>query len=834
MLAVLGPAALMLMVGAMGATTYGTLQAHSRQVAQTRDVIDRGRSVLVDLLDAETGERGFLITDDTQYLEPYQRGTVALRADTAALRALTRDDATQQRLLDRLTEVAAERVALLDTVKTRRQTDGPAVALKVFRQSRGKALMDSARVIIARIQDEEGRLLAAREAAESRAANRLIFALVAGAVLAALFAFLMNALLHRKAERIAASERLTSEQNELLQEQTLELELTNEQLHDQQAELEMQTEELQATAAYLEERTEALTESEARFRAVFERSRVGMARVSFSGARWLEVNDAFREMLGYTQDEFLATPWPEITHPDDVDSDLIPFGRMAVGDLEWYAVEKRFIHKFGHHVWARLTLSLVRDSAGRPDYEIAVIEDVSRQHAAAAERERLLAAEELARSRAETLQHISASLSAARTPADVAAATISAGIVAADASRAAVGLLDDDNGRTVELLAHSGYTEAQVARLLDMPMGGLLPLADLVRTRAAVLIGRHDETVVRYPAFAKWIDAAGFHGSAMFPLFVGQGAEERVLGYLGFGFERDREFTESEVAFLETVARLCSQALDRARAYNAAEAARHEAEAANRAKSQFLATMSHELRTPLNAIAGYADLMELELRGPLTELQRADLARIKVSGQHLLSLINDVLNFAKIEAGRLELQFSPASVSALVAGIDPLIAPQYGARGLAYAFECADDAVVWADAEKVQQILLNLLTNAGKFTAPGNTVTVQSEQDDHVVRIHVRDRGRGIPADKLDRIFEPFVQIDRHLTQASQQGVGLGLSISRELARAMGGDLTAESTLGEGSTFTLVLVRHDPTAVRSIGNPLTDGAQAASVRPLTD
>jgi signal transduction histidine kinase len=240
----------------------------------------------------------------------------------------------------------------------------------------------------------------------------------------------------------------------------------------------------------------------------------------------------------------------------------------------------------------------------------------------------------------------------------------------------------------------------------------------------------------------------------------------------------------------------------------ALEAARAEAEEANRAKSQFLTTMSHELRTPLNAIAGYADLLLAGVRGQLSEGQTADIERIKRSGQHLLSLINDILNFAKIEAGQVEFDVQRIPVSRLIAGLDELVAPQVATRGLQIAIVPADPSlVVLGDAEKIRQVLLNLLTNAVKFTENGGEVILAADADDETVRMSVRDTGRGIGAEQLATIFDPFVQVDRHLTPTSQQGVGLGLAISRDLARGMNGDLTVESTLGSGSTFTLALPR---------------------------
>jgi signal transduction histidine kinase len=238
-----------------------------------------------------------------------------------------------------------------------------------------------------------------------------------------------------------------------------------------------------------------------------------------------------------------------------------------------------------------------------------------------------------------------------------------------------------------------------------------------------------------------------------------------------------------------------------------AERARAEAEAANRAKSEFLAVMSHELRTPLNAIDGYAELMELGIRGPLTEQQREDLGRIRTSQRHLLGLINGVLNYSRIEAGAVRYAVEAVPVAETLATCEALTAPQARARSLALGFRGCDPALLArGDREKVQQIVLNLLSNAVKFTEAGGRVELGCEvRGEHVV-ITVVDTGRGIPADRLEQVFEPFVQVDASRTR-TQEGVGLGLAISRDLARGMGGDLTAESTPGAGSRFILVLHR---------------------------
>lgn len=248
---------------------------------------------------------------------------------------------------------------------------------------------------------------------------------------------------------------------------------------------------------------------------------------------------------------------------------------------------------------------------------------------------------------------------------------------------------------------------------------------------------------------------------------------------------------------------------EREQLMDSANEARFEAEAANRAKGEFLAIMSHELRTPLNAIAGYVDLMSMGIRGPITPEQSGDFDRIKRSHNALMILINDVLNFAKAESGELEYNIVTFPIHEALDRASELIEHQLQHRELMFVREDTDaEVAVSADVDKVQQIVLNLLSNAIKFTPPGGMITLASHATDARVTISVCDTGEGIPLVMRDAIFEPFVQVHASRTR-EHAGVGLGLAISRDLARAMGGDLALEATSAEGSTFILSLRRAD-------------------------
>jgi PAS domain S-box-containing protein len=558
--------------------------------------------------------------------------------------------------------------------------------------------------------------------------------------------------LHETNRSLEEARQALESSNLQLAEQQMEMELANQQLQDNAAELELQAEAL-------DEANAAIRTSEARFRDVLEQAPVAVAvlegpehRYTLVSPRYARSPGGGRRLLGLTVREAFpeieAQGFPAVM--DRVYRTGEPFfaaEREVWLDIDRDGTPERHFFDIGYQP--------LRDGDGEVYAVASVAVDVTGQVLARR-------AEEAARKAAERAeQHLTRTFEQAPVAIAVLEGPAHVFTLANPPYRALVG------GR--ELLG-LGVREA----FPELAGQGIYEM--IARTYA---LGEPVVAEERRLTFRRWPEAP---------------AEERVLN---FTYQPLRDARGQVYA----VAAVAIDVTDQVRG-------REMAETANRAKAEFLANMSHELRTPLNAIAGYADLLLLGVRGELSSGQRGDVERMRRSGQHLLSLINDILNFAKIEAGQLRYQMEAVPVASLLADLEVLVGPQVEQRGLAYRSLLHDSGTTaWADAEKTRQVLLNLVTNAVKFTEPGGAITVSCEMADGGVRIRVADTGRGIPADQQARIFDPFVQVDRHLTAESQQGVGL--AISRDLARGMGGDLSVESAPGEGSTFTLRLRAHE-------------------------
>jgi signal transduction histidine kinase len=432
------------------------------------------------------------------------------------------------------------------------------------------------------------------------------------------------------------------------------------------------------------------------------------------------------------------------------------------------------------------------------------------------------------------LQRITAALSNTVTQDAVADSVLREAIVALECDAGAV-IVTTEGQEKLMLLREAGSLDP-VMRSFEhkQPVWSPGPYADAVENCTSSYLESFEEMQARYPAFRD-INREKARGAWIFlPLEI----DRRAVGALAFGFAGPRKFTLLDRHFADTVSRYCAQALDRVRLRVAAAAALAEAdearmmaEHANNAKTLFLRAMSHELRTPLNAIAGYTEILEMGIRGPVTTDQAKDLGRIKRAAAYLLRLINDVLTVARLEGAR-PLNLVTISVNPVMAEVEGLCALQAKAKAIDLRVTPSEgDIQVTADAERLQQILLNLTTNAIKFTTTGSIV-MTCDRDDGMVRIRVTDTGAGIRAVDVERVFEPFVQIDRHLTVATQQGAGLGLSISRELARAMSGDLTLQSIDGIGSAFTLTLPIASPDSPAPPMTASTDGDRGSLFRPV--
>ena len=461
------------------------------------------------------------------------------------------------------------------------------------------------------------------------------------------------------------------------------------------------------------------------------------------------------------------------------------------------------------------TMTLVSAESERrySERDLPLAMELARRAATAVEHARLhhqavsaFESERAARQRTERLQRLTAALADANKEREVARILVSSIYAVLQPKTAAIFRVEgrEDGGTDLVMMDESGVDDRSRGHFLRLSLDGNSPLAELVRTRETVFLPDAAAFHARFPYWPASGRPSGQEAWVAIPLIASTG---KALGAFALGFAEPRTFDADLRRYVESIGDQATQAFERVRLLEAEHAARESAEEANRAKTQFLATMSHELRTPLNAISGYAELLSLGLRGPTTPEQQEDLGRIMRSQRHLLSVINDILNFARLEAGHVEYHITTVRANDLLGDLESLIRPQLAAKQLELSWApVGDDILVRADSEKVRQVLLNLLANAVKFTAPGGRIRVECSHDESRVYVRVSDTGIGIPVDRRGAIFEPFVQLHRTLAQPAE-GTGLGLAISRDLARGMGGELTVESEPGKGSTFTLVLDR---------------------------
>jgi signal transduction histidine kinase len=340
-------------------------------------------------------------------------------------------------------------------------------------------------------------------------------------------------------------------------------------------------------------------------------------------------------------------------------------------------------------------------------------------------------------------------------------------------------------------------TEATVAAP-DSPLGRVLSEGD------PALVAEVDEDMLR-----RWADSDAhfrlLHRLAPASVMLAPlRSKEGVFGALSLlRTARLPAYTEDDLRVAQELARRAALSLDNARLFD-------EAQRANTAKSEFLATMSHELRTPLNAVVGYADLLDAGVAGTLNDGQRSQVNRIRAAADHLSGIIEEILLFARVDAGRERVAIESVSLAGLLTGVVDLMRPAAEARGLELRVQYAGERTLLTDGSQLRQILLNLMSNAVKFTRSGG-ITVEVEEEDAEVRIMVTDTGAGIAPEHLASIFEPFWQVERGPTREAG-GTGLGLTVTQRLAALLGGHISVSSVPGAGSTFTVVLPADPPSA----------------------
>lgn len=550
---------------------------------------------------------------------------------------------------------------------------------------------------------------------------------------------------------------------------------------------------------------EALRHSEHRLRMALDAGHMGTWEwiIDEDRVRW---SDTLERIHGLAPGTFAGTfeAYEQDIHPDDRERVFHTIGRTFEG--EDHHLSYRILRPDGTERWVEAHGRLVRDEDGRPQRLVGVCTDVTEKHHADAATRFLIEASDVL---ASSLDY------------DVTLSNVARLAVPTLADYCIIDLLEPDTELGVRRVATA---HADPER--DLLLAGVRrfpPVLDsdgvvarTIRTGEPVIASPITDVVLEASAAGRVAHQAILKKLAptsvlCTPLIV----RGTTLGTILLAFaESGRSYDADDIPLATELARRAALAVDGARllratslARAAAERAAEEARAANRAKSDFLAVMSHELRTPLNAIGGYAELLALGIHGPVTQEQSDDLERIKRSQRHLLSLINDLLNYAKLEAGQVLYEIDDVLVQDAFASLEHLVAPQFSTKGVRCVFrEIGATLAVRADAEKLRQILVNLLSNAVKFTPSGGSVEVSAVRHGHTVSISVSDTGVGIPEAKMDAIFEPFVQLSRDLTH-NQEGTGLGLAISRDLARAMNGDLCAASQVDRGSVFTLTLPR---------------------------
>jgi signal transduction histidine kinase len=536
----------------------------------------------------------------------------------------------------------------------------------------------------------------------------------------------------------------------------------------------------------LERRTRELERSEARFRDVIERNADAIVVVDQDGVVRF-VNRAATKLFGASREELLGSTfgYPLVTG-ETTELDLRRNGdpriaEMRVVESEWEG--------------AAACIASLRDVTERKRAEQDARELI-REHAARA------AAEEAARRLRFLLESTTVLASSLDHKATLSA--LARLCVSELADWAVVYCLDDAGAPERLEVAHRDRTKEGLLRELQaVPLDpeGAQPVLDVVRERRPILAQTVGEELLESVAHKAWHpEILRELGAASF-MIVPMVARDSALGALALvSADSSRRFDEQDLALAEDIAARAALAVANAKLYE-------EAQRANKTKADFLAVLSHDLRTPLTAIIGYVDLMNMGVPDPLPDATRQRLQRIRTSATHLLYLLNEILHYARLDAGRDEMRLREVDLREIGREAATVGEPLALERHLRFQLDLPERPVTLrTDPDKVRQVLVNLVGNAVKYTERGEVSVELRDAGDHGVVMRVRDTGVGIAQEHLRHIFEPFWQVDSR-GRTRDGGAGLGLSVVRRLVRLLGGEVCVESVLGEGSTFTVTLPR---------------------------
>ncbi len=556
---------------------------------------------------------------------------------------------------------------------------------------------------------------------------------------------------------------------------------------------------------------QALRDSEARFRAIFDGAGIGMALVGARG-RPIATNSAMQQMLGYSNAELCSMSFAAYTHRDDVDNDRQLWQEVLHGQRAAYQIEKRYTRRDGTQLWGKLTVSLVQ-SAGEPVYGVGMVEDISAQKQAVEDIRRLNdSLEQRVQERTQELTRTLAELEKQRDFAHQVTETMREGVIVYEAG----GIIEYANPFLCEMVA--------------------APLEEIVGRPFEAYVAKEDQVLVQEQLQTR---RAGRSTTYEIRLRLRDGGE-RYVQVTGTPQQQDGHYAGGVAVISDLTQRRQAEEQLRCASAKMAESNRELARSV-RMKDEFLANVSHELRTPLTGILALTESLLAGTYGEIQQQQQRPLTLVEESGHHLLSLINDVLDMAKSEAGKLEIVIEPVAAEEVCQASLRLV--RYSAlqkrQHIVYTLEPAG-LVLNADARRLKQILVNLLSNAVKFTPEGGHVGLQvsGDSEQKQVTFTVWDDGIGIPAEFQQRIFEPFVQVESNFNRA-YPGTGLGLALVQRLTTLQQGSVTIESRPQQGSRFHVLLPWHadgSPAATELAGrstadaDPVPDGLAAEKGR----